>query len=37
MPITLVYNGAHNHNHGYEMQKPEKLESIAKRIAAEIY
>ena len=36
MHIIPVYNGAPNKNHGYEMEKPEKLESIAKRIAAEI-
>ena len=36
MHIIPVYNGAPNKNHGYEMEKPEKLESIANRIAAEI-
>ena len=36
MHIIPVYNGALNTNHGYEMEKPEKLESIAQKIAAEI-
>jgi Diadenosine tetraphosphate (Ap4A) hydrolase and other HIT family hydrolases len=36
MHIIPVYNSALNKNHGYEMEKPEKLESIAKKIAAEI-
>ena len=36
MHIIPVYNGALNTNHGYEVEKPEKLESIAKKIAAEI-
>ena len=36
MHIIPVYNGALNKNHGYEMEKPEKLESIAQKIAAEI-
>ena len=36
MHIIPVYNGAPNKNHGYEMEKPEKLESIAQKIAAEL-
>jgi histidine triad (HIT) family protein len=36
MHIIPVYNVALNENHGYEMEKPEKLESIAQKIAAEI-
>ena len=36
MHIIPVYNGAPNNNHGYEMEKPEKLESIAQKIAAEL-
>ena len=36
MHIIPVYNVALNENHGYEMEKPEKLESIAHKIAAQI-
>ena len=36
MHIIPVYNSAPNNNHGYEMEKPEKLESIAQKIAAEL-
>ena len=36
MHIIPVYNGAPNKNHGYEMEKVEKLESIAQKIAAEL-
>ena len=34
--IIPVYNSAPNKNHGYEMEQPEKLESIAQKIAAEL-
>ena len=36
MHIIPVYNGALSKNHGYKMEKSEKLESIAQKIAAEI-
>ena len=36
MHIIPVYNGAPNKNHGYEMEKPEKLEATAQKIAAEL-
>ncbi|HJL80638.1 MAG: HIT family protein [Candidatus Thioglobus sp.] len=36
MHIIPVYNGAPNKNHGYEMEKPERLESIAQIIAAKL-
>jgi len=36
MHVIPVYNGAPNKNHGYEMEKPEKLASIAQMIAAEL-
>ena len=36
MHIIPVYNGAPNNNHGYKMEKPEKLASFAHKIAQEL-
>ena len=36
MHIIPVYNGAPNNNHGYKMEKPEKLASFAQKIAQEL-